>query len=157
MIRKLVSTLNSKILRRLSPSRRELHVPVTITLGPDKNTGKLSLKKEDYCIAGETVDLSEGGMSFIVDSIRLKDQYLVGEDRVLNAQLDLPNGKISLKVIGLRYEQVGQHASIAKYLIGAKITDIGEIEAKIYKEYLRYGDKVMERRARRLKVKMEEG
>ncbi len=92
-------------------------------------------------IKGQTKDLSSNGIAFIVDSIRLKEHYLVGENRVLNVELDLPNGKIAMQIIGQRYEQIGEHLSISKYLIGANIVDMSQIERDIYEEYLKFGSK----------------
>ncbi len=100
------------------------------------------MKREVFCIKGATKDLSATGIAFLVDSIRLREYYLVGENRVLNAELDLPNGKVMMQIVGQRYEQVGEHLSVNKYLIGATILDMTPREREIYDEYLRLGNKV---------------
>ena len=90
IIRRLLSTLNGKIVRRFAPSRRAIKLPIKITVEPDRNTGKLSIKNENLSLKGETHDLSLTGLAFCVDSIRLREHYLVGEGRMLNAEIDLP-------------------------------------------------------------------
>ena len=142
IIRRLLSRLNGVIIRRFSPSRRAVKLPIKITVEPDRNTGKLSMKNESLSVKGETQDLSQSGLAFCVDSIRLREHYLVGEGRMLNAELDLPNGKVKMQIIGQRYEQVGEHLSINKYLIGATIANMTAEERDIYEEYLRLGNKV---------------
>lgn len=96
---------------------------------------------ENLSILGETKDLSATGIAFIVSSIRLKEHYLVGEGRTLNAELDLPGGKIRMQVIGQRHEQFGEHISTARFLIGAKITKMSEQDREAYEDFLRYGKK----------------
>lgn len=143
IIRKLFSKLNRSVVESASPRRYKLHVPVKITLDPDAGaTGKLTVKRESLAVSGETEDLSATGISFVVSSIRLREYYLVGEDRRLKAELDLPNGRIKMEIVGVRYEQVGIHDSAVSYLIGAKILSVTPLEKEIYEEYLRLGGRV---------------
>lgn len=141
IITKLVSTLRGQ-MNRISSSRRNLNVPISVSFEPTAATGRLTLKPEILSIKGETKDLSNTGVAFLVDSIRLKEHYLVGEERVLNAELDLPNGQVKMKLIGQRYEQVGEHLSISQYLIGATILSMASLDRELYDEYLRIGNKV---------------
>jgi hypothetical protein len=91
-------------------------------------------------VLGETRDLSNSGIGFIVSSIRIKENYLVGEERLLNAEIDFPTGKVRMRIIGQRYEQVGQHVSTARYLIGAKIVEISDEDREVYEHFLLHGD-----------------
>ena len=90
-------------------------------------------------MTGETHDLSHSGIAFVVSSIRVMENYLVGQDRVLIAELDLPGGKIVMKVIGRRYEQIGVHLSTEKYLVGAEIIEISEQDREAYDHFLKFG------------------
>lgn len=130
-------------MRRMNSSRRDLNVSINVSFEPESNTGRLTIKREILSIRGETKDLSVSGIAFMVDSIRLREHYLVGENRILDAELDLPNGKIKMKLIGQRYEQVGgKHLSVNKYLIGATIKSMTPMDKEIYDEYLRLGNKI---------------
>ena len=135
LIRKLASQLTGFVMSRLTAPRKKLCVPVTISLGSEKDTNHKTL-----FLKGETKDLSKSGVAVIVPSIRLREKYLVGENRTLYAQLDLPNGKIKVELVGCRYEQMGIHDSIATYLIGARILKISENDRLLYEEYLKHGD-----------------
>ena len=79
----------------------------------------------------------------MVSSIRLQENYLVGENRILNAELDLPNGKISMKIVGKRYEQLDEPTSYGKFLIGAKIFHISNEDKEFYETFLINGNKMM--------------
>src|SRR5215207_6446658 len=136
IINKIFSTLRGQILSRKASSRRNLQVSITVSFLPGAKTGKLTMKREVFSIKGETKDLSGTGIAFLVDSIRLQEYYLVGENRILTAELDLPNGKVTMQIIGQRYEQVGEHLSVNKYLIGASIVKMDSSEREIYDEYL---------------------
>lgn len=141
MIRKLISKFNRRLAERMVAERRKHSIPIKVWFEPDKATGKLKLPIEKLLVLGETKDLSSSGIAFIVSSIRIKENYLVGEGRILNAEIDLPTGKVQMQIVGQRYEQVGLHISTARYLIGAKITEISEEDREIYEHFLRHGDK----------------
>lgn len=141
MIRKLISKFNKSLAKRVVSVRHKSEAPIKIWIEPDRNTGRLQMPVENLSIAGETQDLSISGIAFVVSSIRIRENYLVGEGRVLNVELDLPDGKVKMQIVGQRYEQVGQHISTAKFLIGAKIVKISTEDREIYEHFLRYGNK----------------
>ena len=91
------------------------------------------------CILGETVDVSKTGVGFLVPAIRDKEKYLVGQDRHLNIEIDLPNGKVCLRAMGRRYEKVGIHLSMEKYLVGVEITEMTEPDRASYDAFLSRG------------------
>ncbi|HEY0050774.1 MAG TPA: hypothetical protein VGB68_15890, partial [Pyrinomonadaceae bacterium] len=102
VIRKFISRLNLSFVENRSARRYNLQVPVRITIEPDETNGKLTTRRESLSASGETKDLSKSGIAFIVSSIRLREYYLVGENRTLQAELDLPNGKIRMQIVGVR-------------------------------------------------------
>jgi hypothetical protein len=137
LIRKIASQLTGFVMSRLTAPRKKLCVPVTISLESEKNANAKTLY-----LKGETKDLSKSGVAIIVPSIRLREKYLVGENRTIYAVLDLPNGKIKVELVGCRYEQQGIHDSVATYLIGARIMNISDNDRMLYEEYLQHGDKL---------------
>lgn len=141
MIRKLFSKFNEKLTERVVSIRKNYEVPIKIWFEPDRNTGRLRMPVENKTIMGETKDLSNTGIAFVVSSIRIQENYLVGEGRILNAELDLPDGKVQMQIVGRRYEQVGQHISTARFLVGAEIKKMSETDKEIYQHFLRYGNK----------------
>ena len=141
MIRKLISRFNKSITERVVSPRKKYEVPIKIWFEPLKNTGKLTMTSENLVMMGETKDMSRSGIGFIVSAIRIRENYLVGGERILNAELDLPGGKVQMQLVGSRYEQVGQHISTARYLVGAKITQMSKEDREAYEYFLRHGDK----------------
>lgn len=153
MIRKLLADFNKSISKRVVASRHKYEVPIRLWFETDRNTGRLQNPLESLFITGETKDLSQTGIAFVVSSIRLKENYLVGEGRTLNAELDLPSGKIKMQIVGQRYEQVGKHISTANFLIGAKILRMTAENRELYQDFLRVGRK---RKAGSLKLGIDE-
>ena len=153
MIRKLLAQFNKSISKRVVASRHKYEVPIRLSFETDRNTGRLQSPRESFFITGETKDLSNTGIAFVVSSIRLKENYLVGEGRTLNAELDLPGGKIQMQIVGQRYEQVGKHISTANFLVGAKILRMTAENRELYQEFLRRGRK---RKAGTLKLGIDE-
>ncbi len=143
MIRKFFAQFNKSIAKRVVSSRYCYEVPIKLMLEPSRATGRLQMPKVNLYITGETKDLSQSGIAFVVSSIRLQENYLVGEERILDAELDLPNGKISMKIIGRRYEQIGEHISTGKFLIGAKIFQISAENKEFYEDFLQNGNKII--------------
>lgn len=138
MIRKWATKFSKSVNKRVVARRRNVSVPINITFEPNRNTGSLKMPVNDLSIRGETKDLSATGIAFIVSAIRVNECYLVGEGRILNAELTLPSGKINVKIQGERYEQIGsQHLSISEYMVGAKILQMSEVDNEIYKEFLK--------------------
>lgn len=135
-IRKLLNKVAVSISKRLSGRRIKFSVPIKITIYPEISTGSLRpIRFASLSISGETYDLSKNGIAFIVSSIRLKEYYLVGEDRKLHAEIDLPNGKIKMELIGVRYEQIDIHDSASKYLVGARIVNMSNEDREAYEEF----------------------
>ncbi len=142
MFRKLFTQLNKSVSKQVTATRRDYAVPIKLTFEPDRNTGKLRMPVNSLFITGETKDLSQTGIAFIVSAVRINEYYLVGEGRTLNAELDLPTGKVKLQIVGQRYEQVGKHISVSQYLIGAKIVYMTEENREAYEHFLNYGKKM---------------
>jgi hypothetical protein len=140
MIRKLVSRLNRSVTKQIVAARREFHVPIKISITPDDNTGRLSMPVAEYSIRGKTEDLSKTGIGFIVAAIRIKEYYLVGQDRPLNVEIDLPNGKVRMQMVGVRYEQINIHSSMSEFLVGAKIVKMADADREVYEDFLRHGN-----------------
>ncbi len=137
MIRELVNKLHRSFSERMISSRRSLKAPVKIWFEPEINTERAHDAARNACILGEMVDLSLTGIAFLVPVIRLKEKYLVGQERKLNAEIDLPTGKVNLRVIGRRYEKVGMHISSEKFLVGAHILEFAASDKENYEAFLR--------------------
>lgn len=139
MIRELVTKLSSVFERNSHHARKKCDVPVRISFAPIKTTGNLHKTMDGLGISGEAFDLSKGGIGFIVSAIRIREFYLVGQERTLIVEVDLPAGKVKFKAVGRRYEKIGQHLSNEKYFVGAEITEISGRNKQLLEEFLRFG------------------
>ncbi len=148
IIRKLVRRLNESLRGYQVPARQKACLPVSVSLEPESNslrnkeTGRLVLKETNLNIKGETYDLSENGIAFILPAIRVGQNYLAGAGIPLSVTLDLPKGKVCLKAMGQRYAQLGENPSTAKYLIGANILRMNDHDRRIYNDFLQNGIKL---------------
>lgn len=137
LIRQLVEKLHCLITDRRSSPRYKHCVPITVTLPPEKNpTANLIEPREALRTSGITKDLSEAGIAFYVSSIRLNEHYLVGEERPLIAKLTLPEGEVTMKIVGVRYERESGNFIELKYLIGARISEMAPAERALYRQFL---------------------
>lgn len=143
MLRKLISKFNRSLSESMVPSRRRHTAPVKVWFEPDINSERAREAERSACLLGETFDISRTGIAFIVPSIRVKEKYLVGHERTLNVEIDLPTGKIHMKVVGRRHEKVGQHISTERFLIGAHILKVDESDKENYETFLRRGNRGM--------------
>ena len=141
MIRELIAKLNFSLSERMVSSRRHHKAPVKIWFDPDINTERAREAARSACVLGETVDISRTGVAFLVSSIRVKEKYLVGHERILNVEIDLPTGKVFMRVIGRRYEKVGVHISTERFLVGAHIIELSGANKEMYESFLRHGNR----------------
>jgi hypothetical protein len=140
MLRKWIAKFNKSRAERVVSVRHDREVPIKLSFELSGKTGK-SVSPQILFITGETKDLSQSGIAFTISSIRIKENYLVGEGRILNAELDLPNGKVSMKIVGQRYEPIeNEHLSVGKYLVGASILQMTDENREVYEYFLRFGD-----------------
>lgn len=143
MLRELASRFSLTLIERRASVRKKFQVPAKVCFAPEKNPMNLTVSCEELFLSGETVDLSETGVAFIVSSIRIKEKYLVGQERLLNVELDLAGKKVRMQVLGKRYERVGIHASTERYLVGAAIHDMSPDDRQKYDYFLRNGKKLL--------------
>ena len=147
----MVTKLSNIFAERSHLTRRKIEVPLKIWFDPARNMVKTASVDSSF-MTGETCDMSGSGIGFVVSAIRIKENYLVGCDRLLNVELDLPGGKIRMKVIGRRYEKVGMHVSTEKYQIGAEIVEIGGADREAYEYFLRNSRKLTKEAAGSLEL-----
>ena len=152
MIRELITKFNRSLSEKMVSSRRNQKAPIKIWIDPDVNTERGRELAQAACVVGETVDMSRTGIGFLVSSIRVKEKYLVNQDRKLNVEIDLPNGKVNMRIIGRRYEKVGQHLSTERFLVGAHILEITGSDKKTYEAFLRKGFRVPRGKATNLNL-----
>lgn len=141
MIRELITKFNRSWSEKMVAARRRQTAPVKIWFDPDMNTERAHEAARNACILGETVDISRTGIAFLVPAIRIKEKYLAGHGRKLNVEIDLPNGKVYLRAVGRRYEKVGMHSSMEKFLVGAHIESLTGHDKEIYETFLQNGNR----------------
>jgi len=153
MIRELITKLNRSFSKRMVSLRRNHTAPIKVWFDPDVNSELGRERARAACILGETVDISRTGIGFTVPSIRVKEKYLVGHDRMLNVEIDLPTGKVYMRAMGCRYKKVGVHISAERFLIGANIVYLDGQDKENYETFLRFGTRRMETGARSLEFR----
>lgn len=147
MIRELITKFNRSLSERMVSSRRRHTAPIKVWFDPEMNTERAREQARAACILGETVDISRTGIGFLVPMIRLKEKYLVGHERKLNVEIDLPTGKVYMRVVGRRYEKVGIHTSLERFLVGADIIQLAGTDKENYETFLTTGNRGQKTRA----------
>lgn len=137
------------------PARRPFAAPMKVWFEPDVKSERAVETARSACIIGETVDLSRNGVAFSVPFIRLKEKYLVNQERTLNVEIDLPTGKVLLKMLGKRYEKIGMHSSQERFLVGATILSITAADKEIYETFLKKGPRRPSTTAERVGVAID--
>jgi hypothetical protein len=80
---------------------------------------------ESLIFMGQTSDLSSGGLAMVIPSMIIDERFCGGDYR-LNLTLHLPEGAITLEVSPVRCERITGLNSAQGYLLGTKITNIGQ-------------------------------
>jgi len=152
MIRELITRFNRSLSERMVSARRRHTAPIKVWFDADVNSEMAQELARTACILGETVDISRSGVGFLVPSIRLKEKYLVGQERNLNIEIDLPTGKVQLRAIGRRYEKVGIHISTERFLVGAEIRNLDGPDKENYETFLKNGNRRLKTAPRELEL-----
>ena len=149
MLNVFVEKINKSFWDFLFAGNRKVNLPLTISVQPKKGeairnleTGKLVIDEVVSAIKTTTQRIGKDEISFVVPNIRLNNANLAGEGRILNLEIELPNGKVKLEAIGEHYERIGKRTSLANYLIEAKIIYVNPLDEDTFKNYLRHGEKV---------------
>lgn len=142
MIRKLINRFSRKLAENSVPNRRRHRAPVKVWFQPDISTENEREKARLAFIAGETFDLSRTGLAISTPVIRLKEKYLVGQQRKLNVEVSLPTGKVTLSAIGMRYEKIGTDINNERFLVGLQILNCSDADREAYNTFLKKGGRI---------------
>ncbi len=82
------------------------------------------------------MDVSATGLALVVPTILLGEHHLIGENRRLKVELELPQGPVTMQLLPLRYESLEEHKTETGYLIGAKIVEISEPDRERFTNYV---------------------
>jgi hypothetical protein len=98
------------------------------------NTPGSNLKS--HIIEGHTRDVSSDGIALILPAIRIGDHYLAGEHHPLLVRLQLPESVIEMHTVAVRYDSFTDEDQEAGYIVGARITQLGQEGRAQYVEFL---------------------
>jgi hypothetical protein len=130
--RAIVSRLRQYVGGRRDSKRQNVRLPFSLSLA--SLTKSTNGTRRIISMKGHTLDLSATGLALIVPAITLGEHHLVGENRSLNAKLDLPVGPIELQVTPVRYESLEEQET--GYLVGVKIVGMPDADRAKFAEYV---------------------
>lgn len=152
MIRKIINKFSRSLSERMVSPRRAYAAPMRVWFEPRVDDQRNRDLARNAAVAGETVDLSRTGIAFLTPAIRIQEKYFVGHELTLNVEIDLPGGRIEMKVLGCRYEKSEIHLSVDRYLIGAKIVSMSDNAREAYENFVRFGSRRKSPQARAVKA-----
>jgi len=132
--RTIVSRLRKFVGDRRRTKRQRVRLTLSISIASPAKS--LTGSRRTVSMDGHTYDLSANGVAFIVPAITLGEHHLVGENRSLKVQLELPSGPVEMQVLPVRYERLDEHKSETGYLIAVKIVGMLEVDRAKYGEYV---------------------
>lgn len=143
MIRDAVLRVTKTIAEFRAEARKKYRLPVKVWFEPEANTVNFTSPNLGIYLLGRTRDVSTSGVSFFVPAIRIKEDYLVGQERILNMELDLAGRKVRMRLIGRRYESTEGGVTDDKFIVGAEIIGMSEEDRRTYEHFLNHGNKIM--------------
>jgi hypothetical protein len=87
-------------------------------------------------IEGHTRDISADGVALVLPAIRIGDHYLAGENHPLLVHLQLPDQMIEIHTVAVRYDSFADEGETAGYIVGARITQLGQEDRELFVAYL---------------------
>lgn len=137
-LRSIISQLRQHVGNRRAAPRYTTHLEAALILSISLREGgnKADADGSPLRLAGYTRDISESGLALIVPAIHIGGQYLTNQGRTLDITLKLPSGPIRLQATPARYSPLEEDAKDTGYVIGVRITQMGERERARYNAYL---------------------
>ena len=134
LARSLVSQLRRFVGDRRHATRKKTRLSFTLSLVAP--AVKLNGSRPSAGLKGHTLDVSMKGIALVVPTILLGEHHLIGENRRIKVQLELPKGPVEMQVLPIRYESLEEHKTETGYLIGAKIVEMTEADRERFAEYV---------------------
>lgn len=134
LARSVVSRFRRFVGERRNAKRLKIRLPFTLSISSSA-TSRDGLKRINS-VDGHTLDISPNGLALIVPAIRLGDHHLVGENRALDLNLELPSGSVGMKVTPIRYETLEEDERQLGYLIGVEITEMLDEDRAKFSAYV---------------------
>ena len=135
LMRSMVARMRLYIGNRRRARRYRVGVHFTVSIF-DSKLSREQLEHAPY-IEGNTSDISTSGLALIVPAIRISDRYLTVPDQTLHLMLELPAGRIEMRVAPVRYEQLERAGAATGYLIGVSIRAMSDDDRARFEDYLR--------------------
>ena len=135
----LARTIAARLREFIGNRRRAIRFRVRLPLRVFLVDQQLHLNgsRRPASISGHTADVSTTGLGLVVPAIRIGEHYLVGENRRLRIELELPGGPIALQGVSVRYERLEDEGTENGYLIGVSIAEMNERDRDHYVEYVK--------------------
>lgn len=145
MLREIATRFTKVIAERRAAPRKKVSAAVRVRFAPINGSVGHIRNSEKLSISGATRDISSCGIGMILPSIRLDQHYLVGQDRLLIVEMDIHDRTIIMKVVGRRYEEIGEHLSVKRFLVGAEIVEMSPTDRAAYEYFLKNYRKLSKR------------
>ena len=132
--RRIVSHLRRFIGNRRRHKRVRARLNFTLSLSDPRvnRNGSRRLPTLD----GHTLDISTTGLALIVPAIRIGEHYLAGSDRHVYLKLELPSGRVEMKLATVRYEALDETDEETGYVIGARIIEMADADRASFDGYV---------------------
>ena len=135
----LARTIAARLREFIGNRRRAIRFRVRLPLRVFLVDQQLHLNgsRRPASISGHTADVSTTGLGLVVPAIRIGEHYLVGENRRLRIELELPGGPVTVQGVSVRYERLEEEGTENGYLIGVSIAEMNERDRDHYVEYVK--------------------
>jgi len=137
MLREIATRFTRVMAERRSAPRKKVSVAVRVRLAPSNTSVGHLRASEKLTLSGSTTDISTCGVGLLLPSIRINEHYLVGQDHQLIVEMDIHDRTIMMKVVGRRYEEVGIHLSVKRFVVGAEIVDMSPTDRAAFEYFLK--------------------
>lgn len=134
LVRSITARLREFLRDRRCARRYAVRFPCKVELAPARVTSNGA--RAVPAIEGFTSDISADGMALVLPAIRIGDHYLAGENHPLLIRLELPDRTIELHTVAVRYDSFADGEQGGGYLVGTRITKLGQEDRAQYVELL---------------------
>jgi hypothetical protein len=133
LVRNFTARLRKFLRSRRCARRYDVRIPCRVEFANARRANNGSAASNS--IEGYASDVSADGMALVLPAIRIGDRYLAGESHPLLVTLELPDSRLALHTVAVRYDTFADGDQTG-YQVGVRITKLGQEERAHYVDFL---------------------
>jgi hypothetical protein len=123
--------------RRTLRRKAVLHISLNVDSSVLDNKAPYDSVGESLTLLGYTLDINETGVSLILPSFRLDEEFCADKSRTLKVEIALPKAPVMMEAAPVHCKPVDEREPHSGYLLGLRVIRMNEGDQQRFLRFLR--------------------